>query len=245
MRTERLVPVNWRLPECARMISPLAVILKRLAAPGWFFSFFFGFFEFLGITKILSCVLTGSPLTESLTHHNLLERGAAVLRPTKKILCRLRGLLRTWFCCWCALFGGQQCDQDVAFHARHGFDLTVFADFAQQARHLGATHFLVRHFAATMKNHGADFMTFSKEANNLILANLIIVLRGGWPKLYFLELRATTALALLMRLFVLLVKEFAVVGDLANRRISGGRNFHQIESPFRFHTNFFVGFDPS
>src|SRR5258705_10145309 len=85
--------------------------------------------------------------------------------PTKKILCRLRGLLRTWFCCWCALFGGQQCDQDVAFHARHGFNLAVFTDFAQQARHLGTTHFLVRHFAAAMKNNSANFMTLSQEAN--------------------------------------------------------------------------------
>src|SRR6267142_1020590 len=164
-----------------------------------------------------------------------------MLRPyERKYLCRLRGLLRTWFCRWSTLFGGQQRDQDVAFHARHGFNLAVFADFAQQARHLGAAHFLVRHFAAAMKNHGAHFMTFSEEANDLILANLIIVLRGGRPKLYFLELRATTALALLMRLIILLVKEFAVVGDLANRRICGGRNFHQIESPFARHTNCFV-----
>jgi hypothetical protein len=79
MRPERLVPVKWRLPECARMIFPLAVILKRLAAPRWVFSFFFGFFEFLGIKKILSCLLAVAPLTETL--YILLEWGAAVLRP--------------------------------------------------------------------------------------------------------------------------------------------------------------------
>src|SRR5712671_1110071 len=117
---------------------------------------------------------------------------------------RLCGLLRTWFCRWSSLFGGQKRDQNVAFHARHGFNLAVFADFAQQARHLRAAHFLVRHFAAAMKNHGAHFVTLSQEANDLVLANLVIVLRGGRPKLYFFELRATTALALLMRLFVLL-----------------------------------------
>src|SRR6267154_2993231 len=63
------------------MILPLAVILKRLAAPRWVFSFFFGFFEFLGITKILSALLRVHPLTESLAHYNLLEWGAAMLRP--------------------------------------------------------------------------------------------------------------------------------------------------------------------
>src|SRR5882762_6659816 len=222
------------------MIFPLAVILKRLAAPRWVFSFFFGFFEFLGITKILSAFLRVHRLQNPLHITTCLSGAQQCCAPTKKILCRLRGLLRTWFCCWCALFWGQPVDQDRGLHWRHGFNLAVLADFAQQARHLGTAHFLVRHFATAMKNHGAHFMAFPQEANDLILANLVIVLRGGRPKLYFLELRATTALALLMRLFVLLVKEFAIVGDLANRRICGGRNFHQIESPFARHTNCFV-----
>jgi len=55
----------------------------------------------------------------------------------------------------------------------------VLADFAQQAVHLGATYFLVSHFAAAMKNHGANLVAFAEEADDLVLANLIIVLRGG------------------------------------------------------------------
>src|SRR6266478_8604396 len=90
-----------------------------------------------------------------------------------------------------------------------------------------------------MKNHGAHFMAFPEEANDLVLANLVIVLRGGRPKFYFLELRAAAALALLVRLFILLVKKFAVVGDLANRGIGGWRDFHQIESLFACQTNSF------
>ncbi len=172
----------------------------------------------------------------------LLAWGAAVLRPycESKTLRRLRGLLRTWLGHWRAFFGREQCDENVAFHARHRFDLAVLADFPQQTRHFGAAHFLVRHLAATMENHGAHFMAFSEEADDLVLANLIIVLRSGRSKLYFLELGAAAALALLMRLFILLVKKFAVVGDLANRRVGGGRNFHQVESPFARHTNRFV-----
>jgi len=38
------VPSRWRLPECQRMIFPVAVILKRLAAPRCVLSFFFLFF---------------------------------------------------------------------------------------------------------------------------------------------------------------------------------------------------------
>lgn len=130
-----------------------------------------------------------------------------------------------------AFFGREQGHQNVAFHARHGFDLALVADFHKQAIHLGAAHFLVRHFTATMKNHRAHFVAFAEEADDLALANLIVVLRGGGPKLDFLQLRATAALALLVRLFIGLVQILAVVGDLANRRIGRGRNFHQVE-PF-------------
>ena len=38
------VPNKWRLPECQRMIFPVEVILKRLAAPRCVFSFIFLFF---------------------------------------------------------------------------------------------------------------------------------------------------------------------------------------------------------
>ena len=74
-----------------------------------------------------------------------------------------------------------------------------------------------------------NFVAFAKEPDDLILANLIIVLGGRRTKLYFFELRALLLLALLVRFFVGLVKVFAVVGDLANRRIRRRRNFHQIK----------------
>ena len=138
-----------------------------------------------------------------------------------------------------ALFGGEEGHQNVAFHAGHGFDLTVFPNFAEEPGHLGATHFLVSHFAATMKNHGADFMAFPEEADDLILTNLIIVLGGSGAKLYFFQLRTAAALALLVRLFIQLILVFAVVGDFANRRIRGRRYLHQIQSPFARQTKRF------
>jgi len=81
------------------------------------------------------------------------------------------------------------------------------------------------------KNHRAHFVAFAEEPQDLVLANLIVVLRSGGPELDFLQLRAAAALALLVGFLVGLIKIFAVVGDLANRRISRGRDFHQIE-PF-------------
>src|SRR5260370_1951805 len=130
-----------------------------------------------------------------------------------------------------AFFRSEQRYENVALHARHGFDLALVADFHQQAVHLGAADFLVSHFAPAMKNDRALFVTFAEETQDLILANLIVVFRGGGPKLDFLQLRAAATLALLVGLLVGLVKILAVVGDLANRRIGGRRDFHQVE-PF-------------
>jgi hypothetical protein len=49
MRPGAFVPIKWRLPECPRLILPLAVNLKRFLAPRWVFNFNFGFDLFLGI----------------------------------------------------------------------------------------------------------------------------------------------------------------------------------------------------
>jgi len=58
-------------------------------------------------------------------------------------------------------------------------------------------------------------------------------------KLYFLKLRATAALALLVGFLVLLVLEFAVIGNLANGGIRGRRNLHQIQTFFTRHSHCF------
>src|SRR5260370_21057270 len=95
-----------------------------------------------------------------------------------------------------------------------------------------------------MKNHGAHFVAFPEEANNLVLTDLVIVLRGGRPKFDFLKLRPTTALALLMRLLILLVEKLAVVGDLANRRIRRRPDFHYVQSPFARQSNSLILLHP-
>ena len=156
----------------------------------------------------------------------------------------LHGLRR---CFWntYALFRSQQRDQNVAFHARHRLDLSEIPDFAQQASHFRAADFLVRHFTAAMKNHGAYFVAFPEKLDDLVFANLIIVLGGGRPELYLFELRAAAAFALLMRLFILLVKIFSIIGNLANWRVRRWRDFDQVESAFASHANGLIGLHDS
>src|SRR5579863_85916 len=63
MRPGAFVPSRWRLPECERIILPVAVTLKRFAAPRCVFNFNFGLEAFLGISK--SSLHTATPCLES------------------------------------------------------------------------------------------------------------------------------------------------------------------------------------
>jgi hypothetical protein len=90
-----------------------------------------------------------------------------------------------------------------------------------------------------VKNHRANFVAFPQKTQNLVLAYLIIVFRGIWPKFNFFQLRAAAALALFVRFFIRLIKIFAVIGNFANRRIGRRRDFHQIQALFLGHANRF------
>ena len=118
---------------------------------------------------------------------------------------------------------------------RGGVSMAPASPLRPTSGHLGAAHFLVCHFASAMENHGADLMTFAEETDDLVLANLKIMFRGSRPELYFFQRGATAALTLLVRLFALLIEKLAVVGDLADWRISRWRDLHQVQSLFASH----------
>src|ERR1019366_3407131 len=122
-------------------------------------------------------------------------------------------------------------------HARPKFDHRIFAHFFQQAIHLFAAHFLMRHFAAAVENHGLDLMPFAKEPDDLIPTHLEIVFGGGRPELHFFQLRGFLMFPLLVLLFAFLIQEFAVVGNLAHRRIGRRRNLNEVQSPLARHLN--------
>jgi hypothetical protein len=131
----------------------------------------------------------------------------------------------------------QQRHQNIRFHPGPELNQRVIRDIFQKAIHFGAAHFLVSHFAAAMEDHGLNLVTFTQEPDDLVLADLVIVLGGRRPKFHFLELRAFLVLALLVRLLIELVKKFAVIGDLADGRISRGRNLHQVKAALACHAD--------
>ena len=98
----------------------------------------------------------------------------------------------------------------------------MIGDIFEQALHLGAAHFLVRHFTAAMKDHGFYFVALAQKPDDLVFPNLIIMLGGGRPELHFLELCALLVFALLVRFLICLIKKFTLIGDLADWRVRIG-----------------------
>ncbi len=101
--------------------------------------------------------------------------------------------------------------------------------------HFRAAHFLVGHLAAPVENHGLYFVTLAEKPDDLVFANLIIMLGGCRPEFYFLELRAFLMFALLVRFLTCLVQKFPVVGDLADRRVRVRRDLHKVQAPLTGH----------
>src|SRR5437879_1637584 len=87
MRPGLFVPIKWRLPECPRLILPLAVNLKRFLAPRWVFNFNFGFDAFLGIAvnpldKFLCRWLRRAGAAPPPQKYNVSEKGGLEAAPT-------------------------------------------------------------------------------------------------------------------------------------------------------------------
>src|ERR1700722_7572018 len=239
MRRGFLVPSKWRMPECRRINFPVAVFLKRLAAPRCVFNFIFLFFFTISSFYLSSNALSGAGtfacpesrracaqlFSAQLEKFAVKHASSTALRLSacRSRTDRRRGGAR-------AFFRGEQGQQNIRFHARPEFHLRVVGDVHQQTIHLGAAHILVRHFAAAMKNHRLHFVTVTQEPNDLILSHLIIVLGGRRTELHFLDVRTLLVLLRLVRLLALLVQELSVIHQLANRRHGIGRDLDNVQS---------------
>src|SRR6266852_2343860 len=165
MRLAFLVPSRCRLPECMRITFPVAVILNRFAAPRCVLSLSFFTFFATNVSSLNSLLDSASGLSAGGSSRWFHRRAAPALRR-------------------------QQSHQNICLHSRADFHERVFGNFSEEASHLRAPHFLMGHLASAMKNHGLDLVAFAEKTDDLVLADLVIVLRGCRAKLDFLELRA-------------------------------------------------------
>jgi len=60
-----------------------------------------------------------------------------------------------------------------------------------------------------MKDHGLHFITFAEKSDDLVLANLVIVLGRGRSELHFLDMRTFLMLLRLVSFLVCFVEKLA------------------------------------
>src|SRR5579885_1225686 len=90
----------------------------------------------------------------------------------------------------------------------------------------------MRHLSAAEEDGGFYLVALLKKAQHVVLFELVVVLIDVDAELYFLN--SDDLLVLLRRALLLLffVEKLAVVLNAADRRVRGGRNFHQVQSSF-------------
>ena len=122
-----------------------------------------------------------------------------------------------------------------AFHSRHEFDETSVADIEDEAIDNLVPEVAMGHLPAFESQRRLDLVAFSQKPDCLVLLGLVVVFVDRHRELDLFDddnllLLSRSALAL-----IFLVKVFAVVLNLADRRDGVGRDLYQVEGAFPGH----------
>src|SRR5882672_15697 len=118
----------------------------------------------------------------------------------------------------------------VSFHARGKFHQGLVTEFADEAVEDVASQVAVRHLASLEAQTGLDLVAFVEEADGVVLLGLEIVLVHVDAELDLFERDVLLRLLGSFVLLALLVEEFSVILNTADRRDRSGRNLHQVET---------------
>ena len=142
-----------------------------------------------------------------------------------------------WLLFWSAflLIRRQDQVQRVAFLTRPEFHQSSLVNVFDQTFEDLAAQTLPRHFASAKEDGRFDLIAFIEETEHVILFRFVVVIVDVDTKLHFFDRNGLLFfLGFAFALFVL-VQEFPVVHDAANRRLRGRGNFHQVEVSFAGH----------
>src|SRR5208337_466841 len=228
----RLVPFEvriWRLYACPRLILPVPVFLKRLAAPLCVFIFGIVFFYYninarTPPAAMLSPCRPPAELLLLLLRRRCGWNGRLLrLRTLRLRFClgRLGRSLRLRRC--------QDQMQSVAFLSGSKFHDPFIAEVFDQAFQNFASQSLARHLASAEEDGRLHLVAFGEEAQHVVLLGLVVVIVHVDAELHFLDRDLVLVLLGLALALFLLVQVFPVIHDPANRRLSSGRDFHQVE----------------
>ena len=123
------------------------------------------------------------------------------------------------------------------------FRFAVFVEKFQHPFEHPVAFFDVRQFPAAEDDGDDHFIFVRQKPLGLVHLGFDIVIAGFGADANFLDFGVVRVL--LMRLFLLLVFEFAEIHNSANRRAFGGGDFHQIQILLpRYRQSLFSGDDP-
>src|SRR5437660_5077848 len=230
----------WRRCERPRFTLPVAVFLKRLAAPLCVFSF--------GMSPQTQLSALRRQLSVSIASCWIrlasgLRRGFGDLR---RWLARVgstmcRSLLPFLFSFFLRLLRRQDRVQCVAFLPRTKLHNAVRFHVLNQPLQNLASQAGAGHFAATEKDGRLDLVALIQEAQYVILLGLVIVVVHVDAEFdLFYGDRFLMLLGFALFLF-LLVEILPVVHDAAHGRLRGGRNLNQVQILFAGFLEGFVG----
>ena len=120
----------------------------------------------------------------------------------------------------------------IAFRPGAELNDAALANFTNQAFDYFTPEILVSHFAAFEAQRGLYLVAFFQKTQNVFLLGLVVMFVHVDAELDFLN--RNDFLLFLGSAFLLLffVEVFAVVLNAADRRVCGGRNFHEIQTSF-------------
>src|SRR5579863_6784993 len=248
----RLVPLEvrmWRRCERPRFTFPVAVFLKRLAAPLWVFNF--------GISSSKSAVSFQPSEIQSLKFNiwSIAKSGASCLRLRSgigshcggcgrrrlfgflllllQLLLQLRLLLGFFFSFLLPFDRGflrrQNRVQRVAFLPRTKFNNALRLHVLDQPLENLASQAGARHFAAAEKNGRFYLVALVQKTQHVILLGLVVVVVHIDAELDLFDRdRLLVLLGFALFLF-LLIQILPVVHDAAHGWLRSGRNLNQVQ----------------
>jgi hypothetical protein len=125
--------------------------------------------------------------------------------------------------------------QRVTFLPRPEFNDGVIAKVFYQPLQNSSAQASARHFASAEEDGRLDLVAFIQKTQHVVLLGLIVVIVHIDAELHFLDRDGLLVLLGLAFLLFLLVQEFPIVHDAANRRLRGGGNLYQVEVAFAGH----------
>src|SRR3954469_11476462 len=131
----------------------------------------------------------------------------------------------------------------AAFHARHLLDLGDLIEIVPDPHQHVHAELLVRQFAPAEPHGDFDLVAFLDELVHAAHLDCVVMVVDARTQLDFLDLYNLLLFAGLVLLFLFFVLELSEIEDLADRRISVGRDFNKVQAGIGGHVHRFAAPD--